>query len=98
MWLDTGDTEAHDRLLDERVDTMLKAGLVEEARCLLPEVSSVGEERGLKQAIGCKEVWSHVTDGVPLKECVENLKCATRQYARRQRKWYRYARECMKLE
>lgn len=67
-----------------RVDQMLEAGLVEEAR----QVSRIygGTAR---QAIGYKELQPYLDGTDSLESCVNRLKQATRNYAKRQLTWFR---------
>ncbi len=73
--------------VNDRVDAMFEAGLVEETRALL--------ERGLErnptamQAIGYRQVVEHLRGERPLAETVELVKSRTRQFARRQMTWFR---------
>lgn len=68
-----------------RVDIMLEMGLVEEAKNFY---STYGTKTA-NQAIGYKELFPYIEGGVPLDECVENLKMQTRRYAKRQLTWFR---------
>ncbi len=81
---------SHDRqkLYDRinlRVDLMLKAGLIDEAKNYFKtELSntSVG-------AIGYKELKPYLDGEKTLEDCVETLKMSTRRYAKRQLTWFR---------
>ena len=74
--------------IETRVDRMFEAGLVEETRGLL--------EQGLEanptamQAIGYRQVVEHLREERPLDETVELIKVRTRQFAKRQRTWFRH--------
>ncbi|MBC8569640.1 tRNA (adenosine(37)-N6)-dimethylallyltransferase MiaA [Zongyangia hominis] len=68
-----------------RVDQMLEAGLLEEARDIL----SRDAVRTARQAIGYKELIGYLNGEIPLEEAVENLKRETRRYAKRQLTWFR---------
>lgn len=76
-----------DRRIEERFSTWLDEGLVEEVRRLArrPE----GMSRTARQALGYKELLSHVLEGAPLDACVEEAVRRTRAYARRQWSWFR---------
>ncbi len=74
----------YDRI-DLRVDLMLKAGLLEEAKSTL-ELSS---QKGAFQAIGHKELYGFLKGECSLEEAVELLKRQTRRYAKRQLTWFR---------
>jgi len=71
--------------INKRVDTMLEEGLVEEAKKYFLKNSCSTSS----QAIGYKELKPYIDDELPLDECVENLKRATRRYAKRQLTWFR---------
>ena len=74
----------YDRI-DRRVDMMLEAGLLYEAR----EVLSDDSLTTARQAIGYKELAPYFSGELELSECVENLKRATRRYAKRQLTWFK---------
>lgn len=73
--------------IDERVDDMIEAGLVDEVRELL--------DRGLRegitapQAIGYKEIVWALDGRCTMDEAVQSIKTATHRYAKRQRTWFR---------
>ncbi|MGM9631618.1 MAG: tRNA (adenosine(37)-N6)-dimethylallyltransferase MiaA [Eubacteriales bacterium] len=70
-----------------RVDKMLDAGLLEETKALLDD--GVFESNATAaQAIGYKELLSYFEGGKTLDEAVEDLKIATRRYAKRQLTWF----------
>ena len=73
----------YDRI-NKRVDIMLEQGLVDEARryYALDGVSTAS------QAIGYKEIKPYLDGDISLAEAVENLKRATRRYAKRQITWF----------
>ena len=64
---------------------MLERGLESEAREYLATASSSTSA----QAIGYKELRPYIDGDVSLSEAVENLKRATRRYAKRQLTWFR---------
>ena len=70
--------------INDRVDAMLDAGLVDEARTSL---ASPG--RTAAQAIGHKELADYINGLCSLEEAAEKLKMATRRYAKRQLTWFR---------
>lgn len=77
----------HERI-NRRVTLMLQGGLEEEVRRLyadgyLPDGSTAA------QAIGYKEFLSYLHGGMTLDEAAENLRTATRRYAKRQLTWFR---------
>ena len=71
--------------IDKRVDIMLEAGLVEEAR----EFFTHDDYITAAQAIGYKELKPYLDGAEPLELCVERLKRETRKYAKRQLTWFR---------
>jgi tRNA dimethylallyltransferase len=73
--------------IDARVDAMFANGLVEETRQLLAR--GLVENRTAMQAIGYRQVVEHLQGGRTLAETVALVKLRTRQYARRQRNWFR---------
>jgi tRNA dimethylallyltransferase len=75
------------RRIDERVDAMIAAGLLDEVRRLLAE----GYRSALTaaQAIGYKELVPVVEGAAGLDEAIERIKRATRRYAKRQLTWFR---------
>ncbi len=78
--------------IDQRVEAMFRQGLVEEVRKLLAGGSALS--RTATQAVGYREVIEHL-DGVRnLSDTIELVKIRTRQFAKRQRTWYRSLSEC----
>ena len=75
----------YDRI-DRRVDAMMAAGLLDEARTLL----SGDDAPTALQAIGYKELEPAVRGTEPLAEAVDRLKQSTRRYAKRQLSWFRH--------
>lgn len=73
----------YDRI-DRRVDMMLSAGLLEETRRFFAE----NPGGTAVQAIGYKELKPYLDGQLPLAEAVDNLKRATRRYAKRQLSWF----------
>jgi tRNA dimethylallyltransferase len=69
--------------INERVDAMISAGLVQEATALYPL-------RHLKalQTVGYQEIFSYVDGLLSLDEAVEKIKQHTRNYAKRQITWF----------
>lgn len=74
----------YDRI-DRRVDIMFERGLEKEAREYL--ASANGSTSA--QAIGYKELRPYIDGEISLEEAEENLKRATRRYAKRQLTWFR---------
>ncbi len=93
-------SSALNQRLNNRVDTMLSNGLLDEIRSMhhyqqaqAQQGITVDESRGIWIAIGCKEMLPYIaslysTDGEKA-EGIERTKIATRQYAKRQSRWIR---------
>ena len=73
----------YDRI-NRRVDMMLEKGLVEEAKAAMK-----ADCGGASQAIGHKELFGYLRGEMNIEEAAENLKQATRRYAKRQLTWFR---------
>jgi tRNA dimethylallyltransferase len=73
--------------IDQRVDDMLKAGLVEEVQSL----KDMGVRRGMvsMQGLGYKEILAYLDGECSLDEAVELIKRDTRHFAKRQLTWFR---------
>lgn len=72
-------------MINARVDEMLGAGLLNEAKQVFDHR---GEWRTAVQAIGYKELFPYLEGQQSLEDCVEKLKQATRNYAKRQMTWF----------
>ena len=73
--------------IDRRVDEMLADGLLDETKSLLAE--GVFERNSTAaQAIGYKELLGHLRGEQSLTDATEELKRATRRYAKRQITWF----------
>ena len=75
------------RRIDLRVSLMLQQGLVEEIQGLLAD--GIPEKATAMQAIGYKEFFPYFEGNAALEDCVEKLKQASRNYAKRQLTWFR---------
>jgi tRNA dimethylallyltransferase len=73
--------------IERRFAAMLEAGFADEVRALASRPA--GLSRTARQALGYRELLSHVEDGVALDEAVVQAVRRTRQFARRQRMWWR---------
>jgi tRNA dimethylallyltransferase len=72
-------------LIEQRVDGMFTAGLVDEVKRLL--LRSPGKTA--LQAIGYKEIAAHLRREYPLEEAVRLVKKRSKNYAKRQLTWFR---------
>lgn len=75
------------RRIDERVDELMKAGLVDEIESLLEK--GLTESNISMKGIGYKEIIVHLHGEYDLSEAVRLVKQNTRHYAKRQMTWLR---------
>ena len=89
LWLglDFADRGELYRRIDQRVDLMLEAGLLEEIRELL--ASGIPEKCTAMQAIGYKEFVNALEGRETVQQAAEEVKKASRHYAKRQLTWFR---------
>ena len=73
--------DLYDRI-DRRVDVMLRQGLEQEVRSLLD--MGLGPQHTAMQAIGYKEMAAALTGGCSVSQAAEDIKRASRRYAKRQ--------------
>ena len=81
--LDTERNELYKRI-NYRVDKMIKNGLIEEARSLLPF-----RNHNALQTVGYKELFDYFNGMITREEAIEAIKKNTRNYAKRQLTWFR---------
>ena len=93
--IDFHDRENLYRRADQRVDLMLREGLIDEIKSLLQR--GLLDEGTASQAIGYKELLTYVRGEKSLEEAVEDLKLATRRYAKRQLTWFRRYPDAVRL-
>ncbi|MFD1914458.1 tRNA (adenosine(37)-N6)-dimethylallyltransferase MiaA [Halodurantibacterium flavum] len=72
--------------IDRRFDQMMAAGALEEVRS---NMAFRDPGAAWARAIGAPELMAHLEGRMPLPEAVEAAKLASRQYAKRQRTWFR---------
>lgn len=72
--------------IDQRFDAMMDVGALEEARAELPYWDPA---RPAARAIGAPELVAHLRGELTLEDAVAAAKLASRQYAKRQRTWFR---------
>ncbi len=72
--------------IERRFDQMLEQGALDEARRNAPDWSP---DRHSAKAIGAAELIAHIRGEMPLDAAREAAIVATRQYAKRQRSWFR---------
>lgn len=85
--LNDPDREALYRRIDLRVDRMLEQGILDEARQVW---LNRGAWKTAAQAIGYKEFFPYFEGEAELERCTDDLKQASRRYAKRQLTWFRH--------
>ncbi len=72
--------------IEQRVDGMIKTGLVDEVKGIL----SMGYDKNLNSlnTVGYKEIISYINGEITLERAVELIKRNTRRYAKRQMTWF----------
>ena len=84
----------HDAALRRRSDEMLRAGLVDEARTLRARWGAVQP----LEAVGYKEAIAALDGHLPETELAARITLASRQFARRQRTWFKKAPGVQRFE
>ncbi len=79
------DRDALYERINRRVDIMIENGLLEEVKIL-----NLKRDSNAAQAIGYRELYSYLDGLWSFEEAVENIKTATRNYAKRQITWFKY--------
>jgi tRNA dimethylallyltransferase len=70
--------------INQRVDDMMAAGLLEEVKSLLPY-----KHLNALQTVGYKELFSYLDGEIDLARAVELIRQNTRRFAKRQLTWFR---------
>lgn len=81
--LDPDRKELYHRI-DQRVETMMKDGLLEEARRLYPF-----RNNNALNTVGYKELFQYLDGAITLEEAVRQIQQNTRNFAKRQMTWWR---------
>ena len=84
-----------DQRIEERVEWMIRNGLLQEAEWLL---GMGGGSRTVRQAIGYKEVFPYLRGEITLDQAKSDLARATKRFARRQMTWFRHQTDAIWLE
>jgi tRNA dimethylallyltransferase len=71
--------------IEDRVNSMIEAGLVEEVVGLV----AAGMSRTARQALGYKELIEHLSGEVTLDQAIAQIVLRTRQFAVKQERWFR---------
>lgn len=83
------------RRINDRVESMLNSGWLDEVRDLLAEDEPLSHTAS--QALGYKELIEHLRGERSFAETVERIQTRTRQFAKRQHTWFRNLEECQSL-
>lgn len=76
-----------DRRIEARVDAMIEAGFVDEVARLARAPGGLGSTA--RQALGYRELLEYLSAEVDLEEALQRIRTRTRQFARRQVRWFR---------
>lgn len=76
--------------INQRVDEMVAAGLIDEVRSLLAQGVEPRKEGGAMQAIGYKEIVSALRGEFSMDKAIDLIKQGSRRYAKRQWTWFRH--------
>jgi len=83
----TDEREALYERINQRVDQMLEAGLIQEVKALYDQ--KIPKEAQAIRAIGYKELYDYFDGTLSLVACKELIKRNSRRYAKRQYTWFR---------
>lgn len=73
-------------LIDQRVDQMIKDGLINEAKYIFENATS----KTARQAIGYKELFDYFKNTKSLDECIYRIKMNTHKFVKRQYTWFNH--------
>ena len=82
--------------IHKRVDEMFSLGLIEETQILIKQ--GLRDNRNACQAIGYRQVLDLLDGELSLESVVDKVKIKTRQFAKRQRSWFRNQMQCDLLD
>jgi len=82
--------------IEERVDLLIKKGLIDEVRGLVEK--KYDENLPSMTSLGVKEIIPYIKGEKTLDECVDELKKNTRHYAKRQVTWFKRFKNILLLE
>lgn len=85
LGLNSNRSQIYDRI-NQRVDLMVERGIVNEARFIYDHRD---QEHQVLQAIAYKEFFPYFEEQASLAECIDQLKTASRRYAKRQLTYFR---------
>ena len=90
------DVDVLNQRIHKRVDEMFNQGLVEETQTLIKK--GLRNNRNACQALGYRQVLDLLDGKLNLENVVQQVKTKTRQFAKRQRSWFRNQMKCKFLE
>jgi len=70
--------------INNRVDTMIKEGLIEEVKSLTND-----KYKNALQTVGYKEIFAFLNNECTLRQAIEDIKRNTRRLAKRQITWFK---------
>lgn len=70
--------------INQRVDLMMEAGLLEEAKKVFPH-----KDLNALQTVGYRELFDYFENNISLPEAIEAIKMNTRRFAKRQLTWFK---------
>jgi tRNA dimethylallyltransferase len=70
--------------INQRIDLMVEAGLVQEALALFPH-----SQNNALQTVGYQELFEYFNKKITLEKAIEQIKINTRHYAKRQMTWFK---------
>ena len=79
--------EILNKRIENRVDEMIKAGLVEEVNNIL--LKGYSKNHNALNTVGYKEIMEHLDGKFSIERAIELIKRNTRRYAKRQMTWFR---------
>ena len=82
--------------IHKRVDEMFSLGLIEETQILIKQ--GLRDNRNACQALGYRQVLDLLDGELSLESVVDKVKIKTRQFAKRQRSWFRNQMKCDLLD
>lgn len=80
------DREQLNARISQRVDSMMKSGLYQEARALFAK--GIDLQHPSMMGLGYRQLYAHFCGKMSLDEAIERIKQETRRYAKRQMTWF----------
>ncbi len=80
------DKDVLNHRIAQRAESIIAGGGIDEVR---QGLATLGPDAPAMRAIGAREIAGHITDHIPIEDARDSLVTATRQYAKRQRTWFR---------